>query len=96
MASQKVPNCGLKAAGYSINPHPSVLCDGCAVGAFETIGASSVRRGDLLVMLADPKDASAGFCVAAAQDVGVVKAEGLYNPAVESGYIITDGLVTPV
>jgi hypothetical protein len=53
-----------------------------AVGAFETVPANQVQAGDLLVLLADPSDASAGFVVAAVSSVESVYAEGMYIPAV--------------
>lgn len=67
-----------------------------AVGAFATVPALSIAAGDRLVLLADPQNAAAGFFVAAVTAVESVTAEGMYVPAIESPYIVADGVVMPL
>lgn len=67
-----------------------------AFGAFATVPASSIVAGDRLVLLADPQNAAAGFFVAAVTAVESITAEGMYVPAIESPYIVADGVVMPL
>lgn len=67
-----------------------------AVGAFVTVAASTIKAGDRLVLLANPAKASAGFIVAAVTAAESVVAEGMYVPAIESPYIVAEGVVMPL
>jgi hypothetical protein len=48
------------------------------------------------VLLANPAKASAGFIVAAVTAAESVVAEGMYVPAIESPYIVAEGVVMPL
>jgi hypothetical protein len=66
------------------------------VGSFVTVSAATIKAGDNLVLLADPANAAAGFYVAAVTAAEAVTAEGMYVPAIESPYIVAEGVVMPL
>lgn len=76
--------------------HARCIASQCAVGPFETVRAENVRTGDLLVLMADPQDAASQFFATAVSLLEPVSAEGMYVPAIESPYIIADGVVAPL
>jgi hypothetical protein len=60
------------------------------------VRADSIKVGDKIVLLASPKDPSAGFFVAAVTTSKEEDATGIFNPALEMPYIIADGVVVPL
>lgn len=66
-----------------------------AVGRFEGVSAKFVGAGDILAVLTDETNPSAGLTAVIVEATAFEEAEGLYTPLIESPYIIADGVVVP-
>jgi hypothetical protein len=60
------------------------------------VPARAIKKGDKLAVLSKENDPAAGFSAAVVTGVDTVETAGFYTPALESPYIIADGVPTPL
>lgn len=94
--------CAHKSTSLSL---PTLVLLSCAVGRFESVAARAVQEGDRLAVILDQSatgsaqpgtQLQAGLVAVVVTKIETVAAKGFYTPALESPYMIADGVVTPL